>query len=570
MVIKVIWQVEKYEYTWYVYIIWIMNMLDTSSASSETQEFERIVNRLKETIFNTKTVDIFEITFAYDTINGKSFILNHQKNKWNEVFLDDWVILTTWEHASTKEVKWLQSSKAGRYNRTLFTDFAWLSIKNTQEELFTQTNQLLHIKKTYIQQARNDLLQLPKIEGKSDILLWTLDYIEKIIDLTILGLPFEIEKIGYTLSLSPQEVEERTKKMEAIEKDLFGGNIRENPVEVANCYRNLKNKIEKKSSTMTEDQKKTCNKLLSSIQQLPAFVDVEGIFKNREKDTRSENYKNIFEDNEELFEKKISRADYIKIFELVFAMYGIKKSVKVDKRSSVYDWDDALYIPDSKEYTTLPVKKILILIQHEIERHMLSLENNEKNIGWFRWGYNLFLEEWSAMILQWTFEGKSLSEYWWVSVSLPNLLAWEILSGDEYKNFLSIFSKKDVEMERKKRLYPQHYRGIQHKDTVYTRWPKAVIKYLTQGENPKDLYIWRLQTKDIAKVTEKKSMKYPKLVSEVIIYKLLNHSIYDNEFKEFITGKYNFLTEDIIKDKMNDFTMDQKKKLIEILRIIKK
>jgi len=570
LVIKVIWQVEKYEYTWYVYIIWIMNMLDTSSASSETQEFERIVNRLKETIFNTKTVDIFEITFAYDTINGKSFILNHQKNKWNEVFLDDWVILTTWEHASTKEVKWLQSSKAGRYNRTLFTDFAWLSIKNTQEELFTQTNQLLHIKKTYIQQARNDLLQLPKIEGKSDILLWTLDYIEKIIDLTILGLPFEIEKIGYTLSLSPQEVEERTKKMEAIEKDLFGGNIRENPVEVANCYRNLKNKIEKKSSTMTEDQKKTCNKLLSSIQQLPAFVDVEGIFKNREKDTRSENYKNIFEDNEELFEKKISRADYIKIFELVFAMYGIKKSVKVDKRSSVYDWDDALYIPDSKEYTTLPVKKILILIQHEIERHMLSLENNEKNIGWFRWGYNLFLEEWSAMILQWTFEGKSLSEYWWVSVSLPNLLAWEILSGDEYKNFLSIFSKKDVEMERKKRLYPQHYRGIQHKDTVYTRWPKAVIKYLTQGENPKDLYIWRLQTKDIAKVTEKKSMKYPKLVSEVIIYKLLNHSIYDNEFKEFITGKYNFLTEDIIKDKMNDFTMDQKKKLIEILRIIKK
>ncbi len=570
MVIKVIWQVEKYEYTWYVYIIWIMNMLDTPSASSETQEFERIVNRLKETIFNAKTVDIFEITFAYDTINGKSFILNHQKNKWNEVFLDDWVIPTTWEHASTKEVKWLQSSKAGRYNRTLFTDFAWLSIKNTQEELFTQTNQLLHIKKTYIQQARNDLLQLPKIEGKSDILLWTLDYIEKIIDLTILGLPFEIEKIGYTLSLSPQEVEERTKKMEAIEKDLFGGNIRENPVEVANCYRNLKNKIEKKSSTMTEDQKKISNKLLSSIQQLPAFVDVEGIFKNREKDTRSENYKNIFEDNKELFEKKIQRADYIKIFELVFAMYGIKKSIKVDKRSSVYDWDDALYIPDSKEYTTLPVKKILILIQHEIERHMLSLENNEENVGWFRWGYNLFLEEWSAMILQWTFEGKSLSEYWWVSVSLPNLLAWEILPGDEYKDFLSIFSKKDVEMERKKRLYPQHYRWIQHKDTVYTRWPKAVIEYLTQGGNPKDLYIWRLQTKDIAKVTEKKNIKYPKLVSEVIIYKLLNHSIYDNEFKEFIAGKYNFLAEDMIKDKMNDFTMDQKKKLIEILQIIKK
>jgi hypothetical protein len=53
-------------------------------------------------------------------------------------------------------------------------------------------------------------------------LFGTLDYIEKIIDLNILGLPFEIEKIGYTQSLFPQEIEERTRKLETIEKDLFG------------------------------------------------------------------------------------------------------------------------------------------------------------------------------------------------------------------------------------------------------------------------------------------------------------------------------------------------------------
>jgi len=125
--------------------------------------------------------------------------------------------------------------------------------------------------------------------------------------------------------------------MENIEKDLFGGNIRENPLEVTNCYRSLEKKIDKKLPAMTESQKKICEKLLISVRELPAFVDVEGIFKNRQKDARTENYKKLFEDNKALFEKKIDRGDYIRIFELVFVMYGIKKPIQVDERSSIYD-----------------------------------------------------------------------------------------------------------------------------------------------------------------------------------------------------------------------------------------
>ena len=507
-------------------------MLDTVPSLWEIREFEDILNKLKENIFNVKMADVFELTFAYDTKDGKFF------------------------------------------NRTLFADFAWLSIKSTGKELFTRTNQLLHIKKIYIQQSRNDLLKLPKMEGKSEILLWTLDYIEKIVDLTILWLPFEIEKAGNPSLLSVQEIEERTKKMENIEKDLFGGNIRENPLEVTNCYRSLEKKIDKKLPAMTESQKKICEKLLISVRELPAFVDVEGIFKNRQKDARTENYKKLFEDNKALFEKKIDRGDYIRIFELVFVMYGIKKPIQVDERSSIYDWDDALHIPSGKNYEVLSLQKILRLIQHEIERHMLSLENNRENIWWFRGWYNFFVEEWSAMLMEWTLEGKSASDYSWISASLPNILAGELLNGDEYKEYIytGLYSKKDAEgtILRRKRLYPLHQRGIQHKDTMYTRWPKAVIEYLSQWWNPKDLYIWRLQTKDIAKAPTKKNIKYPKLVSEVIMQKLVNKKINDSEFKDFIAGKYNFLTEDTVKDKMNDFTDEQKRKLVEILQIIKK
>lgn len=511
-------------------MIFIANGIEMDSILSSWEKwgFDLIVNKLQETFFTPKTVDIFELTFAYDSKDGKLF------------------------------------------NRTLFTDFAWLSIKNTQEELFSITNSLLHIKKMYIQQARKDIVQLPKIDGKSEILLGTLGYIEKILDLTILWLPFEIEKIWYPLLLSPQDVEQRVKKMEAIEATLFGGNIRENPLEVANCYRSLKTKIDKKIPMMTERQRQLSKKVLDTIKNLPAFIDVDGIFKNRQKDTRDINYKKIITDNKTLLEKKISREDYVKIFELVFALYGIEKTVKIDERTSIYDGEDALYIPNNKNYETLNLQKILSLIQHEIERHMISLENNQKNLGWFRWWYNLFMEEWTAMIMEWILQWKSLSEYGWMSINLPNLLVGELLDGEEYKEFLSIFSSKEVVMERKKRLYPKYYRGVQHKDTVYTRWPKAVISYITRWWNPKDTFLWRLQEKDISKIQKNTITKYPKLVAEVILYKLINNTINDSEFKEFIRGKYDFLDEESIKDKMNNFTFDQKKQLIEVFKIIKK
>jgi len=45
----------------------------------------------------------------------RKFIFNRQKNQWNAVFLDDWVMPTTWETVSANEMKQLQISKADRY-----------------------------------------------------------------------------------------------------------------------------------------------------------------------------------------------------------------------------------------------------------------------------------------------------------------------------------------------------------------------------------------------------------------------------------------------------------------------
>lgn len=56
---------------------------------------------------------------------------NQQKNQWNEVFLNDWIIPTTWEILSTNEVKWLNISKAVVYKNPNLTIFHHYYINGT-------------------------------------------------------------------------------------------------------------------------------------------------------------------------------------------------------------------------------------------------------------------------------------------------------------------------------------------------------------------------------------------------------------------------------------------------------
>lgn len=71
--------------------------------------------------------------------------LIHQKNQWNEVFLDEWSIPTTWENLSTNEMKWSNNSKAVVYknpNLTVFhhyyingTSFPWQKSKFNYKDI---------------------------------------------------------------------------------------------------------------------------------------------------------------------------------------------------------------------------------------------------------------------------------------------------------------------------------------------------------------------------------------------------------------------------------------------------
>ncbi len=74
----------------------------------------------------------------------------------------------------------------------------------------------------------------------------------------------------------------------------------------------------------------------------------------------------------------VSRNAYVEIFRRAFSAYRIDKPVVVEERSSIYDGEDALRIPNSEEYAIRRFSRVLGLLQHEIGTHYLIAENNRQ------------------------------------------------------------------------------------------------------------------------------------------------------------------------------------------------
>lgn len=83
-------------------------------------------------------------------------------------------------------------------------------------------------------------------------------------------------------------------------------------------------------------------------------------------------------------DRQVGRETYVRCFRQAFEAYGISKPVVVEERSSIYDGEDALRIPDSDEYAVRSFSRVLGLIQHEIGTHYLVMENNAEVLGKFR------------------------------------------------------------------------------------------------------------------------------------------------------------------------------------------
>lgn len=490
------------------------------------------IDKVNKLLFDWELDDIIEVTYDY-------------KDLWSWIFL----------------------------NNTLFQKFIWETFQDNIEELYEKTLSKLENKRKIAFGFLHDLQQEEATLNKKMLILkWSLNYVVETLNFTIVWLVFEAEKAWYNHHLSESEVESKVQELEEIEKKLFDGNVRDNQYEVDESYKVLHNLFRQSKSVLSQSEQKRFSYYLS---QMKRNVSVDVMTNDNEKNTDSQTEKLS------ILDKEVPRQDYIEIFRLVFEICNINIPVIVEERDSIYDWKDALHIPLSKIYETLPLEKVLWLITHEIETHYHIQGNNSKVIGNFRWWKNLQREDGVAMIMEWILKGKKIEDFW-ISDSIPMIYAWEIFVWEDLLDFLTILSKlkwiKKIGFLRRKRLYPLDYRWVQHKDTSYSRWIQKVIQYIKKWWDIKTLFIAKVffEDLDLAKSiidsTQWLTLQYPLFVAELLLFVLSWNSLNEEAFRKHLSKKYPFLEpkNEIDNNTVSRLTFSTKKKIIEILDILQK
>ena len=158
---------------------------------------------------------------------------------------------------------------------------------------------------------------------------------------------------------------------------------------------------------------------------------------------------------------------------------------------------------------------------------------------------------------------------------------WEILSWEEYKEFLELHAKLKQTKNaswmflRRKRNYPIDYKWVQHKDTSYNRWQHKIVDFIKKWGNIKDLYVWKVSFDDIEKTkkiidAENIKLMYPLLIWELLQYVILWNELRENDFCDYIEAKYPFLNirQEIVNKTIERLTFSMKRKVVEILSLL--
>ena len=242
----------------------------------------------------------------------------------------------------------------------------------------------------------------------------------------------------------------------------------------------------------------------------------------------------------------------MKIFDIVFELYGLPQRTLISNVGSIYDGEKFLEIPNKKTYEYKNIKSILSLLLHEIMAHTINLENTKKYLWNFRWAHNLEKEEGLAILLEKLFQWEKLDniDIIW---SLPSLFIWEICTNKEYKKYLSICYKDNNKAYlRFKRNYSQKHKWVQHKDASYSRWVLKIRDYLLDGWNFQDLFLWKVSFKELQYLKKIKNIKkgiqpiQPLFIAEMlsfIIHNSYKHKriISIQDFIKYMDKKYSFI-----------------------------
>lgn len=376
-----------------------------------------------------------------------------------------------------------------------------------------------------------------------------LEYIKNILEISVLWADFELEKAGVNLRITDAKKRKIIKKIEKKEEIAFWKKVSEIPEEFSYCYNFVIQNHEKKKKRLSQKDSENMSKYLTEIQAKWDFIiqDTQKMTKKSLKDA--------------FLKVEIPRKDYRKIFDAVCELYGLPQRTKITNAGSIYDGDHFLEIPRNDAHASFPIERILKLLTHEIESHYINSYNGRLLLGNFRGAKNLPKEEWLAMFMEKIFHTytydtiDNIVEYFFV------IMAWEILSGDHFVDFMRIMGKEyackrdyRTSVARSKRNYSPKFAGVQHKDVVYFRWLTQTIEFLKNGWEFRKLFLWKVWFDDLENIDSirttsphKDDLVFPLFISDIVHYYFF-HKINDtafvfkaSEYYLYIKKKYWFL-----------------------------
>lgn len=420
-----------------------------------------------------------------------------------------------------------------------------------------------------------------KVFSRSDSLRrWlfveALEYVKNILEISILWLPFELEKAGLNHNLSPAKITKRISEIEKKEKTAFWEKVIQNTQEFSFCYNFVVKNHEAKKKRLSEADQKNMKKFLWIIKKSAEcnIVDTP--------DVKTKYNRWSF------LKVEIERKDYRKIFDSVCELYGLPQRTKITNAWSIYDGDNFLEIPRNEAFSSFPLHRLLKLLTHEIESHYINSFNGKLLIGNFRGAKNLPKEEWLAMFMEKIFHGYTYENIDNIVEYFFTMMAGECLARDDFSEFMRIMWKEyeckrnyDISVIRAKRNYSLHHIWVQHKDVVYFRWLSRILEYLGQGWEFRKLFLGKVGFEDIENIEiiyqsfeEKEKLVYPLFISDLIYYYFTEKwKDKDFEFKTpeyylYLKKKYWFI--DIESFKIIDHVNSKWKEIMRIIKMIGK
>lgn len=403
------------------------------------------------------------------------------------------------------------------FNRTLFSEYANCPLGATPEELISRVRKKLE----------DDILFLRTcIDSAADASDWltsfcsrTLHYTMRMYTMIWRGVPFEVQKRLPEDDYTMYWLEECLQKVQEMDKELFGDFVLERSREVSRSECLLLNTYKFFSERLSDKEKEEYMWYVELLKTLPSY----------KADICNLDLSTSLLDNP-IFDCLIPREVYIRLFSFVFDFYKLNIPVVVDERSSVYDWPEAMYIPNSDTYDSLSLRKVLNLIVHEIETHYIVLHNTDELVSWIKWAGNLSREEWLAIFQEFLLTWNELSEID-MRAGIPIILIWEIIDWKEYVKFLKLYRKLrwiaatwTDRLLRAKRGYPLWWTWVQHKDVSYSRWVYKVRNYLLEWGEFTDLFLAKVSFEDMAILSnniDRSKVILPKQITMRLIFSLL-------------------------------------------------